>query len=422
MTISDCSEVQFWPVGTDSFNLETPGWTDKYCFSQKFLCTGTRKLQVLGTVEEPQALRLSILENGVEIDTLDFTQSNNGEDGGGGVTTPMTIPALSTWVTRSVSSTLYDWTEGAAPFVNLPGAGYTSVATSEIIHAPYAFIAGNTYEITVDFSKVYNSGSSNPRNIRLEALDNSFNIIQTQSKLTPATDTSDSITLTFVATGLETKIGITALDGSDVDITIDAISGNTSTPVIPPSDPTYYLNEVSFNPYDESWCDKTLTFKIYNKDEEPDEELFYSDPVEFVSVWANAPASGRVVIQYKSNYNFAGLIYSESSPYFSIELEGRFRKIKPITAQKVLELTSMVLNTAASVKKQKHLVLDDLPDYMHTKVALALAHAASGSVLVNGLEVSMEEGYEEGDRPGSYPLTPAEIFLTVKNFYSHNVI
>lgn len=151
------------------------------------------------------------------------------------------------------------------------------------------------------------------------------------------------------------------------------------------------------------------------------EEEWYSDFVEFVSSWVNSPGSGRVDIQYRSIQNFADLLYDESSPYFQIQIEGRFRKERKITTQKSLELTEMVLNTASSVKKQRLLVIDDMPDYMHTKLNLILAHAASGSVLINGKEWSVEENYEEGERPESYPMSPAQIWLTEKTYYKHNV-
>jgi len=421
--ISPSSEIKFTPTGQSSCNTEVLGYTDDNCFHEKFLCTGLRRLQVLGGADDDEELRLSIQENGVEVETIDYTQTSNGTPSSGGVTSAITLPALSTWVSRSISPALVDWTTGVAPNVTLPGTGGLGVKTSEDIYCNYAFVVGNTYEITIDYTRVVNSGSGNPRTSVLTIMDSGFNIVENQSNADSAG--ANSITLTFVALSGYSRVGFYHSSAANVTITIDDIAGDQTTPVIPAVPGSYYLNSVSFSPYDYSLCNKYLSFKVIQKAVDPEDEveLFYSDTVYFPSVWANSNHSGRVVIQFRSIQNCDGLIYDDSSPYFSIEIDGQFVEPDFKTTEKVMDLTEMVLNTASTLKEGTKLIINDAPRYMHRKILGALQHAASGSVIVNDTEISLDGGsYELGGRPQTYKPRPAEIVLTHKYSYIHNVI
>jgi len=307
------------------------------------------------------------------------------------------------------------WTISDTPSATVANLGTSE--TSDYIRRPITLDAG-TYEISYDISKSGVTSVAYFWEFRKDGVN--VGSVSRSSLLSPTvsvtlSDECDEVLFYFGSVGLFTTQTIT--------INEPFISLLATGPV------KYSL---SMTPSDESMCDKKIQFKIYTGTEETDgeldithedsEELFYSDFIDFVSSWANGPNSGRVDIQYRSIQNFAGLLYDSESEYFQIQLEGRFRKERKITEEKALELTEMVLNTAASVKKQRKLTIDDVPDYMHTKICLILAHAASGTVLVNGMEISKEEAYEEGERPETYPLTPAEIWLTDKNYYKHNVI
>jgi len=132
-----------------------------------------------------------------------------------------------------------------------------------------------------------------------------------------------------------------------------------------------------------------------------------------------------VEILYTANQNTDdGLIYDDNSPaYFNLSFDGQFTIPGFETTEKEIELTGMSINTATSLKKKKKLVINDVPEYMHEKIILALQHAPVGSVLVNGYEITLGDGYNIGtDRPGTYPQYPADIFLTLKNSYKHNVL
>lgn len=156
--------------------------------------------------------------------------STAGNPASGGVTSSITLPVLADWVGRTVSPSLYDWTLGAAPTVNLPGTGFPT-RTSEVIYCDYAFISGYEYEITLNYTRTVNSGSSNPRTSTLSVYDSSFNVLATEVRIDNAG--SNTIVLTFTAGSGYSKIGYYHASGSNVDITIDSRSATETTPVIP---------------------------------------------------------------------------------------------------------------------------------------------------------------------------------------------
>lgn len=413
LQISDASEIQFWRTGEQtSFNLEEEGYTDKgYCFNQKFLCTSQRKFQGIDTDNETlrDYFLIAFDEDGAVLfnQQFDFFQETIGYPAD--IFEP--VP-FDDW--NNSGGVGEPWTLGSLPSVTIsPG-----VAGSEALQSPAMLTPSGTFDVNYHIS----NPDADDVDLYLRFYKNSV-LVDTYVEILPGgdADISGTITVTLAEACDQVKVEVVKILGSgDSDI---AFLDPFTTDVTPlAASPKVYSLELT--PSDESMCDKKVVFKIFDgADPETDNELYYTDEVEFVSVWANGPSSGRVVIQFKNIKNFAGLIYNESSSYFNLEIEGRFRKERKITSQKSIETSGVVLTTASTVKKQKKLTIDDVPDYMHTKICLALAHAASGSVLVNGVEISLEESYNESDdRPESYPLTPADIWLTLKNYYKHNII
>jgi len=547
MVISDACEIQFWPVGEPSFNTEEEGYTDDYCFHQKFLCTGTRRFQ---GYDEDGVIRNYLLigfdEDGELIYNEPYEYSQ--EYPGNGVDIFEDFP-LSGWINEISGES---WVLGAAPSIHID---FGTLPDSKHLATPVN-VTAQTFQVTINVTVAGDPVDE----LHISFLKDGVTEVGTHTELNVLPGTADII-FNVNTSDVVDKAVIFVETSPDISYSMDLTINSIST-VATEVDATPVIYSKSLVPSDESMCDKKVSFKVgsvptFEADVFADfpiedwvnvagagpdwtpgltasvtlpsgaqtsdyiqttadmfipagtfdisstwtnnnanvvididvlsegvvvgsivglvltfgfdeieltesitvsqdadqvrirvrkasgasttvqlilintdidatdldyEELYYSDAIDFVSIWANSPGSGRVDIQYRSIQNFADLIYDSESPYFQIQLEGRFRKEKKITAQKSLELTEMVLNTAASVKKQRKLTIDDVADYMHTKINLILAHAASGSVLVNGIEISVEEEYEEGERPETYPLTPAEIFLTIKDYYKHNVI
>lgn len=161
--------------------------------------------------------------------------STSGSAEGPGVTSAITLPALTDWLSRSTSGFIPNWGTGIPnPDVTVVGTGPFTPQSSEDLYCDYPFVLSYSYTIIVSYTKTYNSGSSNPRTITISAFDNSFNIIHTSSDTTPASPGgSDTVTLTFVSLGTETKVGISVTDGSDVSFVVTARSGSQTTPSTP---------------------------------------------------------------------------------------------------------------------------------------------------------------------------------------------
>lgn len=177
-----------------------------------------------------------------------------GAPSSGGVSSAMAIPSLSTWLSRSVSVDLVDWTTGATPIVVLPGTGILGAVESEILYAPFTFLAGYTYSITIDYTRTVNSGSSNPRVLFIQCYDDSFNVLQSETEIMGVG--AGTGTLTFIASGLETQIGVYASSGSNIDLEIDAVAGTETTPVIPAIDAQLITEQICIDILEE--CESTF--------------------------------------------------------------------------------------------------------------------------------------------------------------------
>ncbi len=302
----------------------------------------------------------------------------------------LTVPDLDEGLqtTNNPDSNAVDWTLGSTPSVILLGSGGLppNAKTSEYYYLPFAFVEGNRYTISVTYTKVVNVSVSNPRVIRIAALDVSLNTLSSDTFSTP---TSGELVInpdprvqnfTFTAPAGAVFIGVQFTEGSNVNYEINDISVSLTS--------------------DETTIGRT------------DEVLFTSDNL-----------CGKLV-QYKSVKNFAGIPYDADSDYFNIFIPGVFFHGRNPTDQKSLGLSnSRVINTSSTLKKQKKFSIQDCPDYMHTKIQLILQHAVSGSLLIDGVEWTLEESYDQDDSsPDSYPFSRAEVYLTRKNYVKRNVI
>lgn len=178
----------------------------------------------IGVIRVPLTISSGFDEYCVEAETTGTPES-------GGIESAMSIPALSTWTSRNISPSLYDWTTGGVPTITLPGAGAFSAASSEILYCPFTFIEGYDYEITLTYDRDVNSGSSNPNSLFFRIYDSSFNTLFSMSEY--MSFGVGTVTINFTATGNETQIGVSATSGSNIDLDITDIEGTQTTPLIP---------------------------------------------------------------------------------------------------------------------------------------------------------------------------------------------
>jgi hypothetical protein len=194
----------------------------------------------IGVIRVPLEIESGTEELCVQAITLGTPES-------GGVTSAITLPALSTWTTRSTSASLYNWTTGANPTVNLPGNYPTIplvIAESETVYTDYAFVLNNEYTIIITFSWINNTAPSGTHTARLSIMDVSFTELEfnTSDYITPVNG-STTISLTFTAGATHSRIGFAYRSSSDVIIDVIARSGTQTTPYIPEV-PSQTLTEV----------------------------------------------------------------------------------------------------------------------------------------------------------------------------------
>lgn len=438
MEISNACEIQFWPTGTNSFNEETNGYTEEgYCFHQKFLCTSQRSLQgiededpsavyyLMGFDEEENILINSAYTKEEIFQTVEVLEFDNN-----GFTS-----SLAGWNQYSAnpgSSRGWSW-DVYGPLGVAAAVGVSGTPDTYEIYAPrktngiggYSKFPPGSYTFRLNLANA-SAGGSSPlqEGLTVRAFNLTGDVGESATINIPRGGGFLDYEITLVTTQPWTYISFMFYkqgpsSGSIIDVAI-----NTIEIADYPLDYSYTVHSKQFIPSDNGMCDKKVQFKIFDgNDPESDNELFHSDSIDFVSVWANGPNSGRVVVQFKSIQNYAGLHYTSGSPYFNLEVDGRFRKERQNSTVKEVETTENIINTAAVLRTQKKLEINDQAPYMHRKVLMALSHAASGSVLIGGVEYSIGEAYAESeDAPNSYPLSPAEIWLTEKNSLLHNVI
>lgn len=131
----------------------------------------------------------------------------------------------------------------------------------------------------------------------------------------------------------------------------------------------------------------------------------------------------NVQMFYKSTEDFAGIKYSDLSDYFMVRFAGTFFHPNSILETSVIETTETIITNATSLKKERKLQVDDIPEYMQDKLALVLMHSAKGSLKIHNVEWAASAAIEDdGERPGSYPMKAKTTMLTRKRFLYRNAI
>lgn len=140
-------------------------------------------------------------------------------------------------------------------------------------------------------------------------------------------------------------------------------------------------------------------------------------------LFSTEPESSTL-ISYSTSKDFDSVISETSGQLYNIRVPGLFYAEKRPTVQKSFETSnSLILNTFTSLKRQKLLLVDDCPYYMHNKIESILMFCTSGIILIEGVQWTKEEDYSYLDsRPEVYPMQAAQIYLTRKKYSKHNVI
>lgn len=396
MLISDALPVQFWPEGCDTYNESENYGIHPICWIQPFTCDDEISIQ--------------FQDNEIGINS-----------------TSVSLPALTAWATRSTSPSLVDWTTGAAPSVNLP------IAQSEILYADYAFIPGRQYTIDINYTRVVNSGSSNPRNTTLYILDDDFEVVFSESSSAAAG--ANVATIEFTATHNCTKVGISHSSGADVTITINSHSAIISTftdyslRILNEDGDTIeslemsnselaangFLHSVSFTSLDYDICNQRIRLEIWSEGS-PEARVARTD---LLDIQETQP--GTKIISYTNETNFAGLYYENMSPdlVFYIRVRCRFFHEQMPQTDEAMELTSSVITTSSQKKNQKLLEVEHAPYYFHNKIIEVIQHH---TLTIDNNTWKKEDEYAINQGTKNWPLKTATCFLTRTNSIVRNVI
>lgn len=403
MELSDAQPIQFWQTDCSTYNQAEEFGVHHKCFQQPVNCDDEVIVQ--------------------------FTSNEESTN-----TDALALPAITSWASSTESGSRPDWTPGAVPEVTV--VGFAPGVTSEWLYIDFNIIAGRAYVITVDYTKVYNSGTSNPRSITVAFLDDDYNILVSDAETTPTPPGgSDQIVAQLLGPELATKIAIRVTDGSNITMQIDDISGTVSTnddyvlsvrdsngdeilqlPFDAYDDGQKFVYTLSFIPEQTSpeICDTEIQLYIRNATTGTDRAR--SDSLDVAS-----SHNGTFLITYYNHRNFAGLIYEDVSPQlmFYLRVPAMFFHERFPEEQEVIQLTSSQLQLNSTIKKQKLLSTDFLPYYFHEKIKLILNHQF---VYINTKYWVKEESYDidSGDR--RWPVKKASCWISQQDFVHRNVL
>jgi hypothetical protein len=403
MELSDAQPIQFWPTDCSTYNQEEPFGVHRKCFEQPVNCDDEVVVQ--------------------------FTSNDISTN-----TEALVLPSLSQWLSSEESSNP-DWTTGAVPEVTIPGSGGAGIA-SEWFYIDFTIVEGRNYTFQIDYTKAYNSGSSNPRTITIAFLNDDFTILASDSGTTPApAGGSAQFDAELTGPALATRIGIRCNDGSNVTIQIDDISGTVSV------GDEYVLSirdengaeilQLPFDSYDNGAtfvytlslipsetspeiCDAYVQFFIRNATTGTDQAR--SDALDI-----RQSHTGTILVTYYNHRNYAGLIYEDVSPQliFYLRIPAVFYHERFPEEQEVMQLTDRLQTLNSVIRKQKMMDIDYVPYYFHEKIKLILNHQF---VYINARYWVKEESYYIGSGDRRWPVKKASCWISQQDFVHRNVL
>lgn len=213
----------------------------------------------------------------------------------------------------------------------------------------------------------------------------------------------DEIIVQFTDDG-ETEYFLQVVDENDSEISFEEfdIFGTT------------YTASILLSSLSPEICDQKIQLKIIQVGS-PEVIIAKSDCLEI------ADNPGTVLVRYSNPRNYAGLIYSDTSPepYFYLRIPAMFYHKREVGEDEMLSLTNQIVMQNNVLKTQKLLSTDSLPDYFHKKIQLVLKHQ---SIEIETRNWIKEEAYEEVESDRRNPLQKFKVWLTDKDSIQRNVL
>ena len=431
MTVSEALPIQFWPISGQTFNEKVNAYVDKQCFTQEFDCNDNVKLQVLDDIFGNNYNLKIIDENGATIQNIAFSKP----------TIPFVELLNSTfqgssnpWVQFRVSTDINDDDRDWIWIANSQlkcDANYTIIGDPTVFNNSKflgQYKATGFDPNTYSFSIIYKNTSGENSIIKILGSNDgtSFTEIKSITSNNHASN-SFSISTTFTTSTSFKYLGVRVIKVSgkvNFEISSLKIGRYYSAGVgigLPATQIQNNENNLSFSAISlpTSICDAFVRFII----QQNGVDVLKSDYIKFNSSISFNQGHGSFLIAYKSAKNFAGISYPNDGSYFYLRIPARFFQQRNNSKQSSLELSnSKVINTSVILKLQQLMVTTLLPDYMHNKLQLALSHGVRGSLLIDGLEWTLEENYERNSPDAKSPFQFGKVWLTRKNHLVRNII
>lgn len=179
---------------------------------------------------------------------------------------------------------------------------------------------------------------------------------------------------------------------------------------------TDFIYLLRFVPEDVSpdLCEQALQFVIINDTTSTD--IAKSD-VQDIQI----SHQDTILINYYNHRNFAGLVYSDSSPRteFNLRVPATFYHQRFPEEDETMELSTSLVNLNGVIRRQRLMDTDYMPYYMHEKIKLILKHQF---ITIFDKEWVRQDPYEiqEGDR--RWPVKKAKCWISEKDFVHRNVL
>lgn len=378
VTVSPANPVQFWPSDCQSFNKkEICGiYSRKYC--QPWNCDDEIINQGYDPLGGEYEIKLIDYLGGI-IAQFPFERTDllSGE----------LFPNLDEFVNEESGTS---WTTGTQPSVSI------NIGSSKRLSRSISLTTG-LYEIT--------SSATVPAG----DLGLFLSFYYQGAQVSSSNISNGSNTQTVSIDGTVDQVFFTVIDfegGADF-VQILSVSMIKVSPV--------YQN--SFLPEDYNICDEEFSIEIVKIEGETETVEWYSDGQ---SVKTSHECSN--LIEYSNNRNYAGLIYTDTSPSpsFKIRVRSIFFHEEFPQEDFVMELTSGIEKTSGVITAQRRFDVDRVPYYMHKKLILIFEHQ---SILINGAYWTKQERYEMiENQKQTFPMKKGQVLLTMRDFVQRSVL
>jgi len=397
MTISDAIPVQFWVNGVESYNQKEVCGITPACFCQPFNCDDEIRIQFESSTTESYSL--SIVDSGdVEITRLDFSQTAVGIFELSLVLSELNI------CDENVRFIIYESLLGISGTAEQ--AGYTNTA-----------IFADNWNLTSDPPSV-STVSGAPGTVTSERLYKSLGDLEEGDVINlDSTVSGGGVNLTQIVV----IVGFLDYGGTLIssDIIYSQASGSSSESnsyTVPDrtvsAGAAFFFVQAFFT--FSSAGNGLVSLTTFNERH----EAATSDCID-----VKTDHDCSVLIRYVNSKDFAGIEYTDFSPNseFYIRVPAIFFHETNTSEEEDFETSGeTIVSLRQEIKVKRRLELGYMPDYMHRKLLLILAHQ---TLEIDGDTWVRRDPYEKVPPANKrYPLKMANVLLTLQGYIKRNIL